>query len=88
MTWWIGRPWKWGNPRSEAVLRAEGAVPAPSGHAPHWFLCSSTGSALGKTGRAQAGRGAVRGGAPPVPIPNTVVKRPSADDTGGVPLGQ
>ncbi len=77
MTWWIGRTCKAGDGRSGAVLTAEPAAPAPR--------------------RARARRvttadwrgGARSGAAPPVPMPTTVVKRPSADDTGGsAPLGQ
>jgi hypothetical protein len=86
MTWWIGRPWKYGNVRSEAVLRAEGASRAPSMacHPPDLVLY--TGYVLGLTAVPHGG-GAVRGVVPPVPIPNTVVKRSSADDTGGLATG-
>ncbi len=86
MTWSIGRTWTRGDPCSEAVLRAERAVPEPPGRRhppdlpppPHWLCTPQRGS------WRTAGAGGDRSGAaPPVPIPNTVVKRPSADDTGG-----
>jgi hypothetical protein len=87
MTWWIGRAWKASNRCSEAVLRAEGASLAPSfGRATRRISCSSTGYVLGMLGQSHGG-GAVCGVVPPVPFPNTVVKRLSADDTGGVASG-
>src|SRR5579883_1909611 len=91
MTWWIGRPCTTGNGRSAAVLRAEGAAPASSfGRATRWIAgapCYAPQSKANRGGRQAPGGGAVRGVGPPVPFPNTVVKRPSADDTGGSAVG-
>ena len=81
MTWWIGRTCTAGNRLSEAVLRAEGAPLAPSRacHSPDLVQCPTLCACEALAGQ-EGGDG--RGVAPPVPIPNTVVKRPSADDTG------
>ena len=49
------------------------------------FLLSTQHSAL-TAQLAALGPGVSSGVAPPVPIPNTAVKRPSVDDTGGVAL--
>src|SRR5687767_14350514 len=83
MTWWIGRTCTAGNRLSEAVLRAEGAPLAPSSGVPRAGSRAVSKQMLlrrPKLGKLEGGDG--RGVAPPVPIPNTVVKRPSADDTG------
>jgi hypothetical protein len=53
---------------------------ARAGHPPDLVLFYS--SVLAQSPGSPPGGGAASGVDPPVPIPNTVVKRPSADDTG------
>ena len=87
MTWWIDRTWKAREGCSEAVLRPEGAAVGPSQrrHSPGSLTRQDT-QTLYELEDVGGGGGDGCGVAPPVPIPNTVVQRPSADDTAYVDL--
>ena len=91
MTWWIGRAWKAREGCSEAVLRPEGAAVGPSQRrqTPMDHSHTARHTTTAQQGVRVGGGGDGCGVAPPVPIPNTVVQRPSADDTADIdPVGQ
>src|SRR5919202_475809 len=85
-TWSTGRACTRGDPRSGAVSDGRGlAAPPRDGPPPpptHSHPRLSRPWLRPRPGTT-VGPGAAGGAGPPVPIPNTAVKRPSADDTPG-----